>query len=227
MRVQVLQHVPFEDIGSMSGWLAARRAEVAYTRFFAADQLPAVAGLDLVIAMGGPMSVNDEATHGWLRREKEFLREVMEQGIPLVGICLGAQLIASALGARVYPGPEKEIGWWPVEGTATDAEGFGFPPSATVFHWHGETFDLPPRARRLAHSEGCANQAFQIDRRTIGLQFHLETTPESAAAIVEHSRHELTPGRYIQSEARILAATAAEYRLIHRLMGEVLDYVTR
>ena len=142
MHAHVLQHVPYEDIGSIQPWLAARSATVGYTRFFEGAGLPALDGIDLVIAMGGPMSVNDEAELPWLVAEKAFVREAVTRGLPVLGICLGAQLIASALGARVYRNAEKEIGWFPVEAVAGAADGFRFPDSSLVFHWHGETFDL-------------------------------------------------------------------------------------
>jgi len=226
MKVQVLQHVPFEDIGSMGEWLAARRASVGYTRFFADWQLPQPDGLDLVIAMGGPMSVNDEAAHPWLRAEKEFLRAVVQREVPLVGICLGAQLIAGALGARVYPGAEKEIGWFPIHPVPAPGR-FSFPASAEVFHWHGETFDLPPGAALLASSTACRNQAFQLGDRVLGLQFHLETTPESLDALVVNSRHELIGGTFLQDETTLRAKGTETFARINRLMNQVLDYVTR
>jgi hypothetical protein len=114
MNVHVLQHVPFEDIGSMAFRLSARGANLAYTRLYEEAELPTLDGIDLLIAMGGPMSVNDEAALPWLRAEKALLREAVARGIPVLGVCLGAQLIAAALGARVYPNPEKEIGWFPI-----------------------------------------------------------------------------------------------------------------
>jgi len=142
-------------------------------------------------------------------------------------VCLGAQLIANAMGARVYPNPAKEIGWFPIQGIdGLDDRTFRFPPAMEVFHWHGETFDLPPGAVRLASSEGCKNQAFQIGRQVIGLQFHLETTPQSTQELVRHCRGELVPSQYIQSEAAILAAAPEQYMKINRLMGEVLSYLT-
>ena len=178
--------------------------------------------------MGGPMSVNDEDLFSWLAREKAFIRAVMDQGKPVLGICLGAQLIASALDARVYPNSQKEIGWLPIRGMASsDAAVFSFPTSAKVFHWHGETFDLPAGAVHLAESAGCKHQAFQVGANVLGLQFHLETTPDSARALVAHCRDELTPAPYVQPEQVILSVPPETYAAANRLMAEVLAYLTK
>ena len=225
MNVHILQHVPFEDIGSMADWLARRGARQTRTRFFAEPTLPSVQGLDLVIAMGGPMSVNDEARYPWLAAEKSFLAAAMEQGVAVIGICLGAQLIASALGQRVYANAQKEIGWFPIQGGEAGAGTFAFPDGCTVFHWHGETFELPPGAQHLASSAACSHQAFQLGRKVVGLQFHLETTAASLDSIIVHSRDELQPGPFIQNEAAMRAAGPEHFARINRLMGEVLDYV--
>ena len=227
MKAHILQHVPFEGIGSMSSWLSVRDASVTYTRFYESAVLPEPKALDLVIIMGGPMSVNDEAALPWLKTEKQFIRDAVQRGVPVVGICLGAQLIASALGARVYPNREKEIGWFEIEATPGTNDVFRFPQKATVFHWHGETFDLPAGATRLAKSAACANQAFQIGARVIGLQFHMETTPESLDSIIIKCRQELVEGPYVQSESSMRAASGMEYANINRLMEDVLAYVTR
>lgn len=224
-QVQVLQHVPFEGPGSIAGWLAAQRAEVELTRLFAGDPMPRADSIGALIALGGPMSVNDEDALHWLRPEKQLVRDAVARGIPVLGVCLGAQLIASALGARVYPGAASEIGWFPVHGVPDVAPCFRFPPESLVFHWHGETFDLPAGAVRLAGSPACENQAFQVGRNVIALQFHLETTPANVAALVEHCRDELVPGPYVQSGNDLLAAPPERYAAVNRAMQDVLAHL--
>ncbi|MEA5097858.1 MAG: type 1 glutamine amidotransferase, partial [Burkholderiaceae bacterium] len=151
----------------------------------------------------------------------------VERDKAVLGICLGAQLIANAFGAKVYPNRQKEIGWFPIENLADDTALFRFPPLATVFHWHGETFDLPSAAVRLARSAACENQAFQLGSKVIGLQFHLETTLESADAIITHCLNELTAGEYVQDEPTLRAAPFSAYRDVNRIMATLLDYLTR
>lgn len=122
----------------------------------------------------------------------------------------------------------KEIGWFPIHAVdSTDSSVFSFSSAETVFHWHGETFDLPPGAIRLAKSEGCENQAFQLGKSVIGLQFHLETTPESAEQIVSHCRDELVPAKYVQSEEEILSVSQNRYNSINHLMGSILAFLQR
>jgi GMP synthase-like glutamine amidotransferase len=226
MRAHTLQHVPFEGLGSIEKWLRAGGYEITKTPFFQTTSLPAPDEIDFLIIMGGPMSVNDEGEHPWLVDEKRFIRRCIEAGKSVLGICLGAQLIASALGARVYRNPAKEIGWFPVQAIPSiDGAVFRFPSTLEVFHWHGETFDLPTGAIPLARSEGCENQAFQLGQSVVGLQFHLETTPESARRIVEHCREELTPALYIQSETAILAAAPEKYGAINNLMAQLLTFL--
>ena len=228
MRVHYFQHVPFEGLGSIAPWLEAAGHKITNTRFFASAGLPDLKMIDLLVVMGGPMSVNDEKAYPWLVPEKRFIRKAIDSGKPVLGVCLGAQLIAKAMGAEVYPNIEKEIGWFPVQGVASinDAT-FSFSPSTKVFHWHGETFDLPPGAILLARSEGCENQAFQIGPAVIGLQFHLETTPESAREIVANCRAELVPGKYIQTEEEILSAPPASYQSINQLMGNIISFLLK
>ena len=228
LRAHYLQHVPFEGLGSIETWLSASRAEVTVTKFFEDPALPEVDDLDLLVVMGGPMSVNDEADFPWLKAEKEFIRRAIGKDKAVIGICLGAQLIANAMGAAVRPNGTKEIGWFPIAGMRSDnrRELFSFPQELLVFHWHGETFDLPADALRLAGNAACENQAFQIGRRVIGLQFHLETTPTTAHDIVHHCRDELQPARYVQTAAEILGVETSRYADVNTYMDQVLQFVT-
>ncbi len=227
MKAHILQHVPFEGIGSIQSWLTAQNASVNYTRFYESPELPNIKDVDLIIIMGGPMSVNDEASLPWLKKEKRFILEAIQAGKSVVGICLGAQLIANALGARVYHGHYKEIGWLNIEATSNTTGLFQFPKKTTVFHWHGETFDLPSGAIRLAKSAGCQNQAFQVGKNVIGLQFHLETTPEAVDLIIKNCRSELVDGEYVQTEKAMRAIPKATYAILNKVMDEVLSYVTQ
>lgn len=223
MNAHVLQHDPFDGIGSISDWLDRRSATVTTTRFFESGPLPELVGIDLIIAMGGPMSVNDEETHPWLLAEKAFLREAIDRGIAVLGICLGAQLIASACGAKVYPARQREIGWYPIEVVIGGPDAFPFPDKAKLLHWHGETFDLPTGAVHLARSAACEHQAFQIGRRVLGLQFHPEVTPESLTLMVDHNREDLVAGEFVQSEAEILSVGEVNFERLGELSGRLLD----
>lgn len=220
----MLQHVPFEGIGSIQTWMDARSAVVSTTRLFEQDEMPAPSGFDWLIVMGGPMSVNDESVHAWLPAEKGLIAGAIQEGKTVLGICLGAQLIASALGARVIPNPDKEIGWFPVRRwPGADSEiARLFDDGTEVFHWHGETFDLPAGAVGFLQSDACRNQAFSIGSRVVGLQFHIETTPRSAASLIENSRDELVTGPYIQTEAEMLAQPG-RFPRVNRLMDAVLE----
>ncbi len=226
MHAHILQHVPFEDIGSIAEWLKSNQFTSTYTRFFTNETPPPPGAMDLVIILGGPMSANDEDILPWLGVEKDFIREAVRLGTPMLGICLGAQLIAAALGGRVHRNPRKEIGWFPVRSVPSEEGSFHFPAELYAFHWHGETFDLPEGSMHLARSEGCENQAFQIGNNVLGLQFHLETTPESAQALIENCRDELVEGPYIQAERQIMEFPASGYKEAHGVMDALLRYLT-
>ena len=222
MRAHVFQHVPFEGLGHLEPVLRRAGFDIAFTRFYENADRPDLGAVDFLVVLGGPMSANDEAALPWLAAEKEFIRRFLATGKPLLGICLGAQLLASALGARVAPNREKEIGWFPVAGLPhRHPTAFRFPESADAFHWHGETFELPPGAVHLARSRACEHQAFQIGS-AIGLQFHLEPTPATVRALVAHARRELVPAPFVQTEAELLAAPPEKYLALHRLLERLL-----
>jgi GMP synthase-like glutamine amidotransferase len=226
MRAHYLQHVSFEGLGSIESWLVNAGYEISNTLLYSSAVFPDIESIDFLVVMGGPMSVNDEAEYPWLAQEKDFIKQAIDLGIPVLGICLGAQLIADTMGAKVFPNTVKEIGWFPITAVNSEASStFQFPKEIDVFHWHGETFSLPEGAVQIAKSQGCENQAFQLGRNVIGLQFHLETTPVSAQALVTNCRDELVAGEYIQSETEILAAVKESYTSINSLMTRVLEYL--
>jgi len=182
MRVLAFRHVPFEGLGLIEPALTQRQIAVEFADLYQTDAAPPdTSAYAALVFLGGPMSVNDDLP--FLRQEMEFVRQAVARRQPVLGICLGAQLIARALGATVQRNPAKEIGWYPLSFTEASAEDrlFRGLSAETVFHWHGETFDLPAGAELLATSELCRNQAYRIGESVYGLQFHLEVTPEMIA----------------------------------------------
>lgn len=226
MLAHILRHVPFELAGNIDDWLRSQNATVTETHFWESYSLPHAGDLDLLVILGGPMSANDETMLPWLVEEKMFIRDAIAYGVPTLGICLGSQLIASAHGARVYKNKFAEHGWFDVEGIAPPKSEFAFPKKFAPFHSHGETFDLPPGAVHLARSHGCEHQAFQIGERCLGLQFHLESTIQSASAIVEECGAEFGVGPYVMTKTEMRRARK-DYGESRRVMFDVLDYLTR
>ena len=225
MRIRCLQHVPFEGPGAIGDWAATRGHDLATTEAWR-ETLPGVDSFDALVVMGGPMGVHDEADLPWLRGEKTLLRSAIDAGRMVVGVCLGAQLMADVLGARVYRNPHREIGWLPIDRTpAAKASGLfdGLPERPVVFQWHGDTFDLPAGAVHLASSEGCRTQAFLAGRRALALQFHFESTAAGVESLLEHCAGEMTPGPYVQTAEVIRAATADGVRRTNAWLFNVLD----
>lgn len=220
MKLHYLQHVPFEGLGYIEEWARFREIEISRTCLFADEALPALDDFDWLVIMGGPMGIYDHRVYPWLVDEKNFIKACIETGKTVVGICLGAQLIANALGAKVYPGPHKEIGWFPIRRVKDAPE--WLPENLTVFHWHGDTFNLPLNAVRLASSDACENQAFLYGDRVLALQFHLESTHESVEGLIENCGDELVEGLFIQSAIDI-RAEYSKLAEINVVMSELLD----
>jgi GMP synthase-like glutamine amidotransferase len=227
LRIHCLQHVPFEGLGCIEDWVSTNGHSLSSTKFYENNNLPELSDFDWLIVMGGPMGVYDEEKYDWLSGEKEFIRNAIQEGKTVIGICLGAQLIASSLGAEVYPNAEKEIGWFPIfpteSGKSIELLSGSLDPFP-VFHWHGDTFDLPLGALRLASSEVCLNQAFLYNRKVVGIQFHFEVTEKSLNQMITFCGNELVSGRYIQSAETILGNTQFISEINNR-MFHLLDFM--
>lgn len=219
-RIHSFQHVPFEGMGSFIREFEQRGWPMSTTHWYNGDSAPELDQFDWLVIMGGPMNIDDEAGFPWLAAEKQAIRAAIEAGKTVIGVCLGAQLIASALGASVRPGTYREIGWFDLqreEGAERSPLAGLLPERFSAFHWHGDTFDLPPDALLLASSEACRNQIFSVGERVLGFQCHLETTPETARALIEHCGEDLEEKdaelnteeadtlRYVQTAEQILA----------------------
>ncbi|MBU2591008.1 MAG: type 1 glutamine amidotransferase [Nitrospinae bacterium] len=222
MRLHYLQHVPFEGLGAISEWAVKKGFEIGVTNLYSGESLPSIEEIDWLFVMGGPMNIYEEAQHPWLKVEKAFICRAIREGKVVIGICLGAQLIADCLGAKVTPNQYKEIGWFPV---SLRQDMFGLPKEFVPFHWHGDTFGTIEGGEAFARSEGCLNQAFSYDNgRVVGLQFHLEVTADSISALVENCGDELVEGPYIESRESML--TRDEYIAeSNRLMCLLLDNI--
>ncbi|BBI34081.1 type 1 glutamine amidotransferase [Cohnella abietis] len=227
MRIQFAQHVPFENPGAIANWAVKQGHTCSVTHLFAGEELPAMDTWDWLVILGGPMSVHDEAKHSWLVGEKSYIAEAIRSNKIVIGICLGAQLIAEALGAKVYPNDQKEIGWYTVKWTSSSLRKTllrHFPEETLVFHWHGETYDLPEGAELLASSSACKNQAFVYGNTVFGFQFHLEMLQGNIQLLIENCGDEIKAAPYIQSSEEILnMASNADHSVA--LLDELLDQI--
>lgn len=204
MQVICLTHVAFEGPARVASWALNRGHQLSVARADQVDAWPDPESVDLLVVMGGPMSANDAYT--WLRKEAVFLEQVLRLKKPVLGICLGAQLLAKIHGARVYSAPRGEIGWWPVRSVQTsELSTPRLPMSFFPLHWHGETFDLPRGSIHLAETDSVPNQAFLLDKQVVGLQFHIEVTPESVRTIVAGARADITGAPGQQSVENIIS----------------------
>jgi GMP synthase (glutamine-hydrolysing) len=226
--VFILRHVPHEPAGSLESYLAEAGAEYRYLDLF--QEVPRQLPLDqaaALVVMGGPMSVHDVDKYPFLAAEVDWIQQAVRQQLPMLGICLGSQLLAKAIGAKVYPNGIKEIGWYRLKMLPTTAEDPLFADcetTETVFQWHGDTFDLPPGAVHLAQSALCKHQAFRAGPCAWGLQFHIEMTPEMVDAWLSEPDNcgELAQLDYLDAAA-IRAAAPREFPKMQQLGRRVLS----
>lgn len=207
MNIHFLQHVPFENLGALEGWVNQPGNKVTSTRLYEETKLPFVELFDVLIVLGGPMSVHDEDRYRWLIAEKALIKKAIEKGKKVIGICLGAQLIAEAMGGHVSLNAEPEIGWFPVKLTdeALNHPCFqGFNSSVSAFHWHGEFFSIPNGCTPIGRSNACENQGFIKDNQVLALQFHLEITTQGIEGLVHNCSEDLNDGTYVQDADQLL-----------------------
>lgn len=222
IRVHCFQQVPEEGLGCILDWIEANGHALSYTRFYEEESLPELDSFEMLIVMGGPMSVYEEEKYPWLRDQKRLIKQAVEAGKVVLGICLGSQFIASALGAKVYPGAKKEIGWFPLQTTEIGDRVLKIPQGQAVFHWHGDTFDLPKGAELLASSLATPHQGFIVGDRVLALQFHLEVNASSLEAMTRSFADELVEDTYVQS-AEFIRAQQQVLAQNNQLMATLLD----
>lgn len=213
MRLHYLQHVSFENPGTILTWANQNGHVISNTKLFKEEELPNQEDFDWLVIMGGPMNIYEEDKYPWLVEEKLFIKESIALNKIVIGLCLGAQLIADVIGGKVTRNSNKEIGWFPVqfseEVKLSPLFSF-FPKEAMVFEWHGDTFHiLPEEAKCIASNEVCSHQAFQYRERVIGLQFHLENTLSIIENLIENCKEDMAEGHYVQSPEELL--THPEY----------------
>jgi GMP synthase-like glutamine amidotransferase len=231
MRMHYIQHVLLENPGSILTWAFENHHEVTQTLLYEEDyEFPIVSEIDWLIIMGGPMNVYEDDVYPYLTREKVFIKDCIESGKVVVGLCLGAQLIAAALGGKVSESPNTEIGWhsvtWTQDGVSDPMLNF-FPAQTTVFQWHGDAFsELPEGAVLLAYGEGCFNQAFRYGDNTYAFQFHLENTSEMLLFLTREFASDLTEGgTYVQTKEQILESSEL-VKISNQYMNEFLTRLT-
>ena len=228
MKIHFLQHAHYESPGYLLDWAETNRHEYSITHIYKNEPLPEIEGFDLLAIMGGPMNIYEEGKYPWLVAEKVFIKKAIVSGKKVLGICLGSQLIADVLGAKVYPNKHKEIGWFPVfknEFSCFNCTRY-LDREIPTFHWHGETFDLPAGADRLYSSEATPNQGFAFEGNVIALQFHWEVKRENIEEWLQFTRGDLTPGQFTQTVDELLKSES-DFKKMNANLEKLLASFTK
>ena len=211
----VIKHVDFEGPAKLLDYFDHSVWDLQFLNVYSEPIGLHSNDFDLLIIMGGPMSVNDHDDYPWLIKEKEFIASAIDNKVKVLGVCLGAQLIASVLGEPVYLAENKEIGWYPLllnDGSLQHA-----------FHWHGETFDLPEGAELIAASAACKNQIFKYGKNVLALQCHLELDMETLNGLLKHCKEDLTEEYFVMNEDDIIVGFDVYNRLITSYLTALLS----
>ena len=227
MRIHYLKHVPFEGLANIEKWAKEKQYIITSTEMYLGENLPSFDSFDFLIVMGGPMNIYEEEQYPWLAKEKVFIKDAIAKGKTILGVCLGAQLLADVLGAKVVRNKQNEIGWLKVVNSGLSSFNGILPQEFMAFHWHGDTFLLPEGANLLCSSEGCVNQGFEINNgKIVGVQFHLESNEDSINLLIENCSEELVEDKYIQTASEI----KKEYKQIDSIyenMKILLNYMEK
>lgn len=225
MRIHYILHAAFEKLGAIESWVNNNKYQASGTHTYRNEQLPTLSEFDMLIIMGGPQCVLELDKYPYLREEITLIQQAIHSKKAVLGICLGAQLISEALGAKAEQSPKKEIGVYPVvttQAAKTDPLFKQFPEQFDVMHWHNDMPGLAPGSVLLASSAGCPRQAFRYNDRVYGFQFHMELTPELVKKMTEHCAHELQPEQYVQTTAELMQH---DLQAINQKMYLTLDYL--
>lgn len=220
MRINIIQHTPNERPGSILDWAHDRNHDVYIYHPYQFGYLPKVDETDMLVIMGGPMSVNDDID--WIESERDIIKELAQRDVPIFGACFGAQQLSKAFGGKITASPVKEVGWAPVYLKSDVID--GIPAELTAMHWHGETFKIPDNAELLFSSELLANQGFIIGHRIVGLQFHFELQTDNVREIVTNDFNYIDGSVFKQTKEDILAREVPKEN--KDVMYTILDFIS-
>jgi len=226
MKIHYLQHAPFEKLGAIKEWAHSKGYALSCTHTYKGDTTPVLEDFDFLIIMGGPQNLHELDKYPYLASEIELVQQAIQANKLVLGICLGAQIIGEALGAKTLPSPHKEVGVFPVtltQAATNDALLKHFPTAFEALHWHYYMPGLPEGAELLAYSAGCPHQMFRYQQNVYAVQFHMEMTPEIISELIEHCPQDLTPGPYTMSKVDLFASNI---HTINQRMHVLLEQFT-
>jgi len=227
MHLHYFQHNHFEDLGFIGDWAKNNNFTTSVTRFDLNPELPSIEDFDWLVIMGGAMGVHDSDQYPWITEEIEFIKEAIRSGKIVIGVCLGSQMIASALGARVYKNTEPEMGFWPInfsKEAQQDSVFRHFPENLEVMHFHFDTFTLPEGAILMAKSTVTPVQAFRYGTNVFALQFHSELTESNLPVFIKELEAEIIPGPLVQNPHEMLQKINS-CSINNEIFSKVLDEI--